>query len=461
MQTFDPFKTLGNYINTDGKLNIFGGKREGFDPLKSLNTYITKDGKLNIFGGQIEGFDPNILPDQLYNIQIAELKLGNIQEMKTFVRNLDTPIKDMTADLLTNRIQVLTAVKSWLSRFEQMLKNDIKQNSDRLSKDNINVMVISNLDSIFVFFNRMINLVVLHSEELKRQLASGGSVEFFTITPIVLSMPDQAKNDFNRFVSKYGLTFDDVVEFINNAELPAKELNSKGKILRLRVLSLFRQILSITIGGDFLIKMYLSMREEPPEKINTTVQIAQLVHNVVSYIIDLHIKELYDNMNRDEIKIGNYFEKFIRYYPIENEVVNKELSRSRITLTDLQTQIDSLKLESNKVKANADKLISDTKADADRARIEADKRIMDTRADADRRIMDTKVDADRRIMDAKNDGDRRVNDAKAGVNKQIELIKEDSNKAIKKEQVIQQGLAAGIALMFILCLIMTIMYFRK
>ena len=86
MQTFDPFKTLGNYINTDGKLNIFGGKREGFDPLKSLNTYITKDGKLNIFGGQIEGFDPNILPDQLYNIQIAELKLGNIQEMKTFVR---------------------------------------------------------------------------------------------------------------------------------------------------------------------------------------------------------------------------------------------------------------------------------------------------------------------------------------------------------------------------------------
>ena len=75
--------------------------------------------------------------------------------------------------------------------------------------------------------------------------------------------------------------------------------------------------------------------------------------------------------------------------------------------------------------------------------------------------MDTRADADRRIMDAKNDGDRRVNDAKAGVNKQIELIKEDSNKAIKKEKVIQQGLAAGIALMFILCLIMTIMYFRK
>jgi hypothetical protein len=405
MQNFDPLKTLNTYITPEGKINIFGGQKEGFDPLKTLNTYITPEGKINIFGGQKEGFDPGILPDKLYNVQMEELKLGNVQDMKTFVRNLDTPIKDMTVDTLTNRIQILTAVKSWLSSREQKIKDELRQEEQRtinISSDQLGKLVFNNINSIFIFIYRVIDLVISHSEELKRQLASGGNVEFFTITPIVLQMPDGPKNDFNKFVSRYGLTFDDVIDFINNAELPAKELNSKGKILRLRVLSLFRQILSIAIGGDIFIKLNLTMREAPPEAINTSVQIAQLLHNVACYVIDLHLKELYDTMSPAEIRIGNYFEKFIKYYLTENEAV-KELSKTRVTLTDLQKQIDSIKV----------------------------------------------------------DAEKRVTDAKAGVNKMIEDANAESNKKIEDSKTIQMGLIGGNVLMLLLCCIMTVMYFRK
>ena len=398
MQTFDPLKTLNTYITPEGKINIFGGKK---DPLKTLNTYITPEGKINIFGGQKEGFDPNVLPDKLYNVQMEELKLGNVQDMKTFVRNLDTPIKDMTVDTLTNRIQILTAIKSWLSSREQKIKDEVIKTNNDTSKP-IPPIIIDNMNSIFIFIYRVIDLVISHSEELKRQLASGGNVEFFTITPIVLKMPDGPKNDFNKFVSRYGLTFDDVIDFINNAELPVKDLNSKGKILRLRVLSLFRQILSITIGGDIFIKSDLTMRKAPPEAINTSVQIAQLLHNVACYVIDLHLKELYDTMSPAEIRIGNYFEKFIKYYLTENEAV-KELSKTRVTLTDLQKQIDSIKA----------------------------------------------------------DADKRVSEAKAGVNKMIEDANAESNKQIEDNKTIQMGLIGGNVLMLLLCCIMTVMYFRK
>ena len=391
---------------------------QSFNVLNMLNTYITPEGKLNIFGGKKEGFDANILPDDTYKGAILELQLTNIEDVKQFVRNLDTPIKYMTVDLLTNRIQILTKIKDlWNKQDIKEVKKQAQENEPNnlaLKQPTLRDIYINNIDYLFTFINRIIDLVILHSIELQNQLKSGGpggSVEFFTITPITLNMPDQEKNVFNKFVSKYGLTFDDVVEFINNAELPAQKLNSKGKILRLRVLSLFRQILSITVSSDLVLKSYLLSTQPNAIAItdataitDTTAQVASLVHNVVSYIIDLHIKELYDNMTRDEIKIGNYFEKFIRYYPIENDVVNKELSRTRITLTDLQTQMDSLKAK--------------FKEDFDKATADANKRATDATADATANI-----------------------------------------KA--ETEVVQTGLIGGIILTFILCLIMTVMYFRK
>lgn len=284
-------------------------------------------------------------------------------------------------------------------------------------------MIEQNFDASIVFINRVIDLIISHSNELRVQKMSGSNIEFFTLTPIILELPEINKLMLNRFMSKYGVSFDDFIEFVRFAELPAKNLNSKNKILRLRVLSTIRKSLELAIGFDVLLKNDLVNRQIPTEMINTQIEVMNLIYSIGTYVIDLHLKELYINMTSDEIKIGNYFEKFIKYYPKDADSIKRELMDNKNRVSELEKRID-----------------------------EASKSV----AAAERKMTEAKSLAESQVAEVKKSVEGKLDNMKT-----MERDIRDKDQFILEARQNQMMFIGAIGVLILLCIIITVMYIRK
>lgn len=411
--------------------------------LDFTKSYISSDGKLKI--GIKENFDADLLPINFYNRYTTDLKLSDVDEMKKFVRNLDTPLIDLTVDLLDNRIKVLTVIKEFFNNqvvqykdiilkeitlgpniTEENFETKVQKKADSQTASGTNIgkkMIEQNFDASIVFINRVIDLIISHSNELRVQKMSGSNIEFFTLTPIILELPEINKLMLNRFMSKYGVSFDDFIEFVRFAELPAKNLNSKNKILRLRVLSTIRKSLELAIGFDVLLKNDLVNRQIPTEMINTQIEVMNLIYSIGTYVIDLHLKELYINMTSDEIKIGNYFEKFIKYYPKDADSIKRELMDNKNRVSELEKRID-----------------------------EASKSV----AAAERKMTEAKSLAESQVAEVKKSVEGKLDNMKT-----MERDIRDKDQFILEARQNQMMFIGAIGVLILLCIIITVMYIRK
>jgi vacuolar-type H+-ATPase subunit H len=433
--------------------SIFNTKNQN-----KIENFTIDDLTNDLYQNKIENFDANLIPEYVYTQSKTVFNI-NANELRIFATNIDTNLIDMTDSILTNRISVLTEIKN---KFTNQIFPEIKRELAEKGREPVPPILVNNIDSMMIFIIRIIDMVIVHSQQLKLKLSSGSNIEFFTLSPMIDQIPPIAKTEFNKFLSKYGVSYDNVIEFINKLEISPLNLTSKSKINRLKILHIFKQVLySISGYENIFINYYRQSIEKqegriPSEEIdrqlNIIIQLMDVIYYIVNYLIDLHLKELYLSMTAEELKIGLYFEKFISYYPKDTEAVKKELSLTNKTLLDIQNKIT----EYEKSKFELEKQIANTRAEAEKnianARTEAERNIANARAEAERNIANTRLDVDK----YKGESQKYKTDFQEAVSQRDQVV-----SAMERDKKQSTTLIIVLVVFILLCLVMTVMYFMK
>jgi hypothetical protein len=477
MSLQDLYKKLGSYIYNDGTMNtnsIFNinanqNKIENFTVNDLTNNLYNYAKKLYPNQNNTEHFDANLIPEPVYTNTEKFFNI-NASELRIFATNIDTKTVDMTDYILNNRISVLTQIKNkFINEIFPEMKRNLANNRANLSQNPIELTIANNIDSnsIIIFFERIVNMVIVHSQQLKLQLSSGANIEFFTLSPMIDNITPKVKTDINKFLSKYGVSYDNIIEFISVFEMQPLNLTSKSKINRLKILHIFKQVLYSISGYENILIHYIRQHyirqigqdidsgdtlDIIDRQTNITLQLIDVAYYIVNYLIDLYLRELYLSMTADELKIGLYFEKFISYYPKDTEAVKKELSFTNKTLLDIQNKIT----EYEKSKIELEKNIANSRAEAEKnmanARVEAEKNIANSRAEAEKNMANIRLDVDK----YKEESRKYKTDFQEAVSQRDQVVL--SIERGKKESI---TLAVVLVVFILLCLSITVMYFRK
>lgn len=334
------FLDSNNIVSLDTMKKIFGNQ-EGFslvsDELYNTTTNFLQSNNiidkstLNMITGSnngIETFDTTLLPDQFYS-ETSTFASVTPAKMKLFIQNLDKPIKDMSIPELDDRIAMLRSLKDAANKY--WTQNPIPGN---LPAD-----VKLNLMSLQKLILRTIDLASSHTTDVKASRSTNQSIEMFTVQPIIANIPASAIADFNMLLARYNLSYNTVIDFLNNFDLAASQLNSQQKIVRLRILSLAKQLLYIINGFDVAVQKANAFQNPlipPPGTV-------RFLYIAADYVLDMYLRELYKTMTRNEITIGLYFEKFLPYYAI----TSPQIADLQQKLTQSQQLLDAAKLEAN------------------------------------------------------------------------------------------------------------------
>lgn len=423
-----------------------------------------------------EHFDDTAIQSDVYN-KAVEFGIGTIQNLRKFVRDLDTPNNKLTLDILNNRIEILRSVKVYLElpssvAFIDSLKDDIRNNIILLNKEiqgtttttnttttntttttkdlqtkyikdltNLQMLrfVFENSDAFVTFIITIIEMVIIHSEELRQQITNGGSnIEFFSTITITNEITSDQKEAIGKIISRFGLSFDELMKTIEKFDVKTSELNSSDKILRLRTLNVFRQILSL-VSIDGFTRLYVNINEDNLSRYSTFIKLGEIYHYILTYIVDLYLKDIYINLDSSEIKTGVFYEKFIKYYPKEVDSLRSSLIDKDVSIKDLEAKI----LECRSTIKSADSLIIGSRNSADQKIADAIKKAND---DAQSQIKRANDDAQIQIKRANDDAQSKV---------------KDTEEKISSSQRNVQIMAVLLVILLLSCSILGIMYIVK
>ena len=295
---------------------------------------LIKDGKLNLFRmGVKEGFDASLLPDDSIKIMIRDFKLNvSSTELRRFISNLDKHRGDLSKDDLDNRINVLTQFRSFLEQSKDEIIKRVRDSEPKVDSEGRidseslpQILMRKNIEGLIKLWIHLISMVIAHSERLKAGPGAPGKLELFTLEPFTSSMRQAQKGVLNKYVlSKYGLTFDEVVQVMERFDTQAKDLTSEQRLSRLRVLVVLRQLLEASSGYMFPLLISLNLNPEDITSDGTLaikednnraqVELINLAHSVASYVTDVFLFEIYASFGEADItglRVASFFQKFL------------------------------------------------------------------------------------------------------------------------------------------------------
>lgn len=204
-------------------------------------------------------------------------------------------------------------------------------------------LIKDNVDSFGIFIVRIIDMAIEHTND-RIKYGKPTNREYFTVSLITSNIPEKGRRVMSLIMERYGMKFDDFIQVINKFELKASDLTEEERKHRLRVLLILRQLADVfntVVFRSFIDhKSFLDDDENSQKSINNQIKLLDLMKYIVEYIIDLHIREIYNNLLPiEKRKIGFHFEKFAPSFPnYLVEVKSRELVQVREQINSCYNQ---------------------------------------------------------------------------------------------------------------------------
>jgi hypothetical protein len=461
---------------------------KSYDYWKSTLTNIIEN-KENFGNVQrnIEHFDVSLVDSRALDEVAKRLSLTGAV-LQNVIQNIDTNFNEMTIDMLNDRALVLNKIKIELvSSFREPIV------SEYMSYDQV-----VNAKALYALVLRSIDLIINHTNTMKEKLTSGvTNVEFFTVTPIVNKIPLEAKEIIGEILARFDMKFTDVVDFMNLFEVSASKLTPKQKQTRLRILQMSKYILYMAKPYDYIMMKsspmgYGDWTQRPGE-----VQYINVGYFLSNYILDLYLRETYMSMTPAEIKLGMPFEKHLEFYKLsdndskayqlEFKALNAQMLKNNNDMTELVKIKKELELKLVTVKEELESNLANIKKEKEfqiNALNDQNLKTIDELKTQNFKTTDelknqnSKITSELRALEQiKNKIETDCKQVQDLINKKqdenVKLQLEIKNLGTVKNDLLSQvgllssvkssadNLIIGLVIVTILCILMTVMYFRK